>query len=1327
MSALHAEDPLNYLIDLEDGCSDLDMKHNVQTLRLLISILRPFLRILFEWPLEHREIQELAKHMVNVVQKVSWSFEPLPPVRRLKPVEDSSTRIAKLVAPNLKTVKSLKENFARIITIWTSFPIGMYSRRYGDEHLIHFLDSLLQNLKDISIICKAERIIGQREELAEVEERLKYLKTFLCLIFVPFKLINVVDSVVKLAAEISYKLFLCFVDDELVTGDLTRKLNSLLPELKEVCGGSDPLRLQDKELMISGDVLGFVDLLISKLMLLITKARLMDELKVQIQILADELRSIRIRLMDMLLQNPIQEIKSLHLPMVTLIVDAGFFIYFSPDKVGDEELTMTNHWSRGLRDSLEAVQTIHQQATDLFKKHLPLSLQSNCPASNELEIIDFLIQKIEGATFDCPLKHQIVMLNEEMVTLRKCLSGVAELMGNSRMEFLLTQFRHAAYQANYVLNSLVAGEGSLWLHRLGIFVITNDIKILQKEVKTIKILQKEVKTIKIMQKVVKTIKMLQKAVKNTWKVNLDGGVGSVSKASTHASTQIHQPQSINAPDCSKDGMQIKLEEDANKLVGRKDAVAEIVGLLTEGSNQLKILSIVGMPGLGKTTLANAVYKHPSVDTCFEVRAWGNLSQVYQKETLLSSILDQVHANPSHNTSGKDVGQMLYQSLKRRRYLIVLDNIWDIETWSGLRSIFPDDENGSRILFTTRSHGVATQANSFPYALHLLSNEESCELLWLKLFNGETCPRELSSISKRIACSCKGLPLAVVLIAGALNRTKKEKDSWEKVAKTFIRSQSIQERIWDILEESYKLLPDHLKPCFWYLGTFPEGTTISVSKLMRLWISEGFIQQPNSGQRSLIQEAETCLKDLIDRSLVLVTRKGSKGGVKECRVHDVLREFCLAILKQERYEMQEHIFPGGISVLYGDFRRPEQNLLSTFPTTKEPQISSLTYYDMTDIEKESRDREDLLKQKELRDLHPRIRDGTLSEQAIFSDLIPVGRGLLSEQVPNRYRRLHYGFVLKYKYLRVLDLANVLFQNSADTSDLVNIANLAYLRYLAVRIRTTEIPSEIGNLRNLETFHLSGAIGRVTLPEAIWKLVCLRDVIMDHCFFSFQHYSREFFEDSSQLDNLKSLSTIYIWHGNVEKLMRMLPGVQKLGCIFSNSWQECCEASNLFKMLECLRELQSLKMSFHAMAPYPFKFTLPSNLKKLTVSNARLPWDEISVIGQLPNLEVLKLLSKAFEGQEWDMREGEFQRLKFLKLDSLDIVQWSASGEHLPCLEQLVVLSCQRLEEIPSSFGEISTLQLIELKWCSTSAKDSVKQILDDQRDYGNHQLNVTVVG
>ncbi|KAL3514006.1 hypothetical protein ACH5RR_026723 [Cinchona calisaya] len=249
----------------------------------------------------------------------------------------------------------------------------------------------------------------------------------------------------------------------------------------------------------------------------------------------------------------------------------------------------------------------------------------------------------------------------------------------------------------------------------------------------------------------------------------------------------------------------------------------------------------------------------------------------------------------------------------------------------------------------------------------------------------------------------------------------------------------------------------------------------------------------------------------------------------------------------------------------------------------------------------------------------------------------------------------------------------------------------------------------------------------LPESIWKLVSLRHLIMDHSFFSLQHYSQEFFENTSQLSNLKSISTLSVRHGNVEKFLRRLPNIQKLGCIFLNSWHDYYEACNLFRLLEFLSELQSLEMSFNTRAPNPFKFSFPSNLKKLTMSNARLPWYQISVIGQLPNLEVLKLLNRAFDGHQWNMREGEFQKLKFLKLDSLDIVHWNASSEHLSCLEQLLVVSCHQLEEIPTSFGEILTLQLIEIKWCSASASDSVKRILEDLRDLSNYQVKIIVVG
>ncbi|KAL3534500.1 hypothetical protein ACH5RR_002961 [Cinchona calisaya] len=245
-----------------------------------------------------------------------------------------------------------------------------------------------------------------------------------------------------------------------------------------------------------------------------------------------------------------------------------------------------------------------------------------------------------------------------------------------------------------------------------------------------------------------------------------------------------------------------------------------------------------MLGLGKTTLAYSVYKYPSINIHFHVCAWSCISQVYEKDSLLFDIFDQIVGKTirSHETNREDFVQKLYQSLKGRKYLIVIDDIWDIKAWNNLKGPFPDDENGSRILFTTRHRAVALETNSIPYSLRLLSPEESCELLWLRLFNGETCPPELSTISKSIARNCKGLLLAVILVAGILKRSKRKEDCWEHVSNKLVSLEAS-----DILEFSYKHLPDCLKPCFLYFGTFPEDTIISASKLIRLWICEGFVQ------------------------------------------------------------------------------------------------------------------------------------------------------------------------------------------------------------------------------------------------------------------------------------------------------------------------------------------------------------------------------------------------------------------------------------------------------------------------------------------------------
>ncbi|KAL3504582.1 hypothetical protein ACH5RR_034423 [Cinchona calisaya] len=950
-------------------------------------------------------------------------------------------------------------------------------------------------------------------------------------------------------------------------------------------------------------------------------------------ILIDELGFLRCNFMDLLLQNPVTEIKSLTISTQTLIFETGVFIYMSLN--AEEDDPKAKYCRFKLPDLLKAVDNLKQQASDLFNKFFSKSWQSNCPSTNVREYVNFLINKLDELLHSKAvplnaLKSQTETVYEEIMSTRKLLCDIGEL-GNSQMEFLLIQFKDAAYQTEYIIDSFLAGEGSIWCHKLGLFVVIKDVNIMQKHLKHLM----------------------------TMMMTCDTVIPSIYSG---ASTLAYNPPNSNVVVGSEGEIHYRVEEAANKLVGFKDAEEDIIELLTGGSRQLKIVSIVGMPGLGKTTLANSVYKHPLINLHFHARAWCCVSQVYEKDTLLFDIFGQIAGKtiPCHGTSQEDFIQKLYQILKGRKYLIVIDDVWDIKAWNDLKEPFPDDDNGSRILFTTRQRAVALGANSIPYDLRMFSPEESCELLWLKLFDEEICPTELSDIAKSIARNCKGLPLAVVLMAGILKGTERREDCWEHVSNKLISSE-----VTDILEFSYKHLPYFLKPCFLYFATFPEDMTISASKLIQLWICEGFVQQPNLGQNSLEQEAENYLNDLVNRSLVIIDRRTSRGGVKVCHVHDVLRDFCSIKLQDERFMMQEHRF-GGTFILHG---------------YHEKHIRSLLFY----------------------------------------------YGLHSAA---KFRRslFDYNIILQYELLRVLDLGSAQVENGADTSDLINIAKLLHLRYLAIRIHSNKIPAEIGNLRYLETFLLTGATDEVILPEAIWKLVSLKHIQTENYFFRFQHYTQDFFQNFSQLDNLKSISALPLRNGDdVEKfILRRLTNIQKLRCRFSNSWNDST-GYNLLPVLDFLSELESLKVFFFGKTLYPCKFSFPSNLKKLTISNSYLPWYEISIIGQLPNLEVLKLLNKAFEGQEWDMREGEFQKLKVLKLDSLDIELWNASSEHLPGLEKLVLISCRQLEEIPSSFGEIPTLQLIEMKWCSSSAMESVKQILEEQRQMSNDQLNVTVVG
>nr|XP_027098221.1 putative late blight resistance protein homolog R1A-10 [Coffea arabica]XP_027098222.1 putative late blight resistance protein homolog R1A-10 [Coffea arabica]XP_027100113.1 putative late blight resistance protein homolog R1A-10 [Coffea arabica]XP_027100114.1 putative late blight resistance protein homolog R1A-10 [Coffea arabica] len=293
-----------------------------------------------------------------------------------------------------------------------------------------------------------------------------------------------------------------------------------------------------------------------------------------------------------------------------------------------------------------------------------------------------------------------------------------------------------------------------------------------------------------------------------------------------------------------------------------------------------------MGGVGKTTLAQVVYNHPRVAEHFQIRAWCTVSQVYRMRELFLEILRDVMAvsNRIYDMDEDRLAGVLYKCLKQKKYLIVLDDIWDSAALDALRRSFPDDNSGSRIMLTARKRNVASQADLtciFP-----LSHRESWNLLRRKTFGDTYLPPELGSIGEELVDYCHGVPLAIFIMAGVL-----EKNKWnlsyclELLQKLFsdrVRGRNV---FLSLLKVAYGSLPDHLKPCFLYLGEFPENQEIPARKLLRLWITNGLIQETES--KAPEDVAEEYLLEIISRNLVIISRRTHNGRVRGCRVHDVV--------------------------------------------------------------------------------------------------------------------------------------------------------------------------------------------------------------------------------------------------------------------------------------------------------------------------------------------------------------------------------------------------------------------------------------------------------
>ncbi|WMV28160.1 hypothetical protein MTR67_021545 [Solanum verrucosum] len=728
-----------------------------------------------------------------------------------------------------------------------------------------------------------------------------------------------------------------------------------------------------------------------------------------------------------------------------------------------------------------------------------------------------------------------------------------------------------------------------------------------------------------------------------------------------------------------------------EFVGFEEDVEQIIQKLTRGTKEREVISIVGMAGLGKTSLAKKVYNNHYIADHFDVRAFCIVSQTYSIRKLLFEILKQVTGEKRDMIKeDEDVADTLRKALFCKRYLIVLDDMWNYEAWEDLQSCFPCVERGSRIMVTTRVQEVAIKMSD-PYFLRFLTEDESWELLQKKVFKREGVPLELEEAGFEVARNCKGLPLVIVLNAGIIAQKERRVSVWEEFAKD-LSSLGLEEQSRKAIQSSYDYLCDHLKHCLLYIGYFPEDYNIPVSDLLKLWIAEELVPNINDTE-NLEKSSKDCLSDLVNRSLLMVSKRRSNGDIKYCMVHDLIREFCSSKLEEEDFKQRIASYNSSSEVPSSpkDPARLCMYIHDNFVNQLELHGYSLNEISMVDSE-----------EKESLEFiaHPRFYSSKCM------DLVSL--------------------LINLRLIRVLHLLDINmdstweFQNSPAST----LESLTHLKYLAIYAKKFDF-KWVSHMIDLQTLRVHSHQRIKTSPD-IWKMKKLRHV--DITEFSFIWEDDE--QEEHVLDNLKTFGKCRVSLADMNrKFWWRFPNLEELSLSVVNF--HGMPNHSLFPTPEIHNRLQSLEISFpigFSTSIGWFKSVFPMNVRFLSLAGISLTEEVVTSIAALQKLETLKLFFIHFPNNNprWDVTDREFKVLKYLKLELVDMNQWESLDTSFPMLEKLVIKDCEQLEEIPSSFADIPTLRLIKLINCSESVRDSaqsIKEEVENTQGYERLQLHI----
>ncbi|XVF37537.1 hypothetical protein REPUB_Repub20aG0017300 [Reevesia pubescens] len=686
--------------------------------------------------------------------------------------------------------------------------------------------------------------------------------------------------------------------------------------------------------------------------------------------------------------------------------------------------------------------------------------------------------------------------------------------------------------------------------------------------------------------------------------------------------------------------------ESSRVLGREADVLKIVDLLIGSNTQqtFSIVSIVGMGGLGKTTLARSVIKNEKVNNYFNKIIWVCVAENFDVQRILQEMFESL-TGKTCNKINENAIKKIQNELEGKTYLLVLDDVWDedFKNWEDLRgSLLGINENKrsrSSILVTTRNENVAVVKETLQENRHHLAkliDGECWSIIKERAFQNSSISPELEVIGRDIAHKCGGVPLVATVIGGTMS------NEWDINEWVSVRDNSLwgslekNEGIVRVLKLSFDRLPSRsLKQCFAYCSIFPKDFNIEKEQLIQLWMAEGFLQS------SLAFEdiGNEYFNYLLSNSLLQDVEWDEYGCITICKMHDLVHDLAQSISKPEILSSETNSTSPNSHV-------PNQNFLDIGVKLWHSLFLETDAFHIVENFKGLRVLN--LYGAEIVSLPDSI--GSLKHLRYFD----VSRTVIN-RLPKSITQLYH-----LQTLRLLKCDSL----EKLPKGMKKLVSLRHLRINDAR----HVPDEIGCLTSLQTLPIFDVDTK--RRHGIGQLGSLSELGGKLEIFNLQNVRNKEESRGAKLWEKKKL--------------------HKLGYTWSSEREDCSNDEEVLEGLEPHSNLKSLSIENYKGGNYPSWFVKTSSVSSGPV---------------FPSLKKLKIVG-CKKLSRVPMMMSRFSSLEILNIERCNELSWTEEEDGvLPStLKILRIMQCPNISCIPSvEGGGLPFLQKLKVEWCRNLCK------------------------